>query len=121
MRVPRHWLQEYASPDLTTAELADRLDMTGTKVERVERFGVGDASAFVVGRVLAADPHPAADRLSVCRVDVGDGEAAQIVCGAPNVAAGQLVDGDVRRAVLLQPLHGDAHQPNCSRKRASLS
>jgi phenylalanyl-tRNA synthetase beta chain len=91
MRVPRHWLQEYASPDLTTAELADRLDMTGTKVERVERFGVGDASAFVVGRVLAADPHPDADRLSVCRVDVGDGEAAQIVCGAPNVAAGQTV------------------------------
>ncbi|HEV7461544.1 MAG TPA: phenylalanine--tRNA ligase subunit beta, partial [Solirubrobacteraceae bacterium] len=63
----------------------------GTKVERVERFGVGDPQAFVVGRVLAADPHPDADRLSVCRVDVGDGEAAQIVCGAPNVAAGQTV------------------------------
>ena len=91
MRVPRHWLEEYARPDLTTAELAERLDMTGTKVERVERFGVGDPAAFVVGRVLAADPHPDADRLSVCRVDLGDGEAAQIVCGAPNVAAGQTV------------------------------
>ncbi len=91
MRVPLRWLHDFTRPELTTAELADRLDMTGTKVERVERFGVGDPAAFVVGRVLAADPHPDADRLSVCRVDVGDGEAAQIVCGAPNVAAGQTV------------------------------
>jgi phenylalanyl-tRNA synthetase beta chain len=90
MRVPLEWLHEYVRPDLPTAQLAERLDMTGTKVERVEHHGVGAPEAFVVGRVLAAEPHPDADRLSVCRVDVG-GQEATIVCGAPNVAAGQTV------------------------------
>ena len=65
--------------------------MTGTKVERVLRHGVGDPDGFVVGRVLEADRHPDADRLTVCRVAVGDGEVARIVCGAPNVAQGQTV------------------------------
>jgi phenylalanyl-tRNA synthetase beta chain len=91
MRVPRQWLHDYVRPELTTAELADRLDMTGTKVERIVRHGVGEPAAFVVGRVLAADRHPDADRLTVCTVDVGAGEPAQIVCGAPNVAPGQTV------------------------------
>ena len=57
----------------------------------IEHHGVGALDRFVVGRVLEADQHPNADRLSVCRVDVGDGDPAQIVCGAPNVAAGQTV------------------------------
>ena len=65
--------------------------MTGTKVERIHRHGVGALEHFVVGKVLEAERHPDADRLTVCRVDVGDGEPAQIVCGAPNVAAGQTV------------------------------
>jgi phenylalanyl-tRNA synthetase beta chain len=91
MRVPRHWLHEYCRPELETSALAERLDLTGTKVERVDRYGVGTLEAFVVGRVLEAERHPDADRLSVCRVDVGDAEPAQIVCGAPNVAAGQTV------------------------------
>ncbi|MDQ4041338.1 MAG: phenylalanine--tRNA ligase subunit beta, partial [Actinomycetota bacterium] len=76
---------------MPVAELAERLDMTGTKVERVERHGVGALDAFVVGRVLEAQRHPDADRLTVCRVDVGGGAQASIVCGAPNVAAGQTV------------------------------
>ncbi len=91
MRVPLHWLHEYCRPDASATALAQRLDMTGTKVERVLRHGVGAPEAFVVGRVLEADVHPDADRLQVCRVDVGAGEPAQIVCGAPNVAAGQTV------------------------------
>jgi phenylalanyl-tRNA synthetase beta chain len=90
MRLPLEWLHEYARPAMSAAQLAERLDMTGTKVERIERHGVGAAEAFVVGRVLEAEPHPDADRLSVCRVDVGGAEAS-IVCGAPNVAAGQTV------------------------------
>src|SRR4051794_8562975 len=65
--------------------------MTGTAVERVTRHGVGELEAFVVGRVLDAERHPDADRLTVCRVAVGEGDVAQIVCGAPNVAAGQTV------------------------------
>ncbi len=91
MRVPIDWLHEYCRPDLDTAALADRLAMTGTEVERIEHHGVGALDKFVVGRVLKTDQHPDADRLSVCLVDVGDGEPSQIVCGAPNVAAGQTV------------------------------
>jgi phenylalanyl-tRNA synthetase beta chain len=91
MRVPVKWLNEYVEPDLDVHALAERLAMTGTEVERVERHGVGALENFVVGRVLKAEQHPEADRLRVCLVDIGSGEAQQIVCGAPNVAAGQTV------------------------------
>ncbi|HEY5188776.1 MAG TPA: phenylalanine--tRNA ligase subunit beta [Solirubrobacteraceae bacterium] len=91
MRVPIEWLHEYCRPELTTAALAERLAMTGTEVERVEHHGVAGLDAFVVGRVLSAEQHPDADRLRVCAVDLGEAEPSQIVCGAPNVAAGQTV------------------------------
>jgi len=91
MRVPLSWLHEYVRPSIDTHALADRLALTGTEVERVERHGVGELQNFVIGRVLEAEQHPNADRLRVCVVDVGDGSPSQIVCGAPNVAAGQTV------------------------------
>jgi len=91
MRVPVEWLEEYCRPDLPVEQLATRLAMTGTEVDRIDHHGVGALDRFVVGRVLSAQQHPDADRLTVCEVDVGDGAPAQIVCGAPNVAAGQLV------------------------------
>ena len=91
MRVPLTWLHEYCAPDLDAFALAERLAMTGTEVERVERHGVTALEHFVVGKVLQAQQHPDADRLRVCLVDTGDGEPSQIVCGAPNVAAGQTV------------------------------
>ena len=91
MRVPIEWLREYVEPDLDTNALAERLALTGTEVERVERHGVNALENFVIGRVLEAEQHPNADRLRVCVVDTGDGEPSQIVCGAPNVAAGQTV------------------------------
>ena len=90
MRVPLSWLREYCDPGLEPAALADRLVMTGTEVERVETVGPPSAEGFVIGQVLSAEQHPDADRLRVCRVDTGDGERT-IVCGAPNVAAGQTV------------------------------
>ena len=90
MRLPLDWLHEYCRPELD-AELGDRLTLTGLELERIERHGVGGPDGFVVGRVLSAEPHPDADRLTVCSVDVGAGEPEQIVCGAPNVAAGQTV------------------------------
>ena len=68
--------------------------MTGTKVEAIHHHGVGTAELFVVGRVLEVAPHPDADRLKVCKVDVGLDSSrapATIVCGAPNVASGQTV------------------------------
>jgi phenylalanyl-tRNA synthetase beta chain len=91
MRVPLEWLHEYCAPALDANALAYRLAMTGTEVERVERHGVSALENFVIGKVIDAGRHPDADRLSVCLVDVGDGEPKQIVCGAPNVAAGQTV------------------------------
>jgi phenylalanyl-tRNA synthetase beta chain len=91
MRVPLQWLREYVDPPLDTHALADRLTMTGTKVEAIHHHGVSALDHFVVGRVLEADQHPNADRLSVCLVDIGGGAPQQIVCGAPNVAAGQTV------------------------------
>jgi phenylalanyl-tRNA synthetase beta chain len=90
MRVPYSWLREHCDPSIGAEELAERLAMTGTEVERVATVGPPAAEGFVVGRVLAAEPHPNADRLRVCTVDTGDGERT-IVCGAPNVAAGQTV------------------------------
>ncbi|MGO9498456.1 MAG: phenylalanine--tRNA ligase subunit beta [Solirubrobacteraceae bacterium] len=91
MRVPLEWLHEYVVPDLDTLALAERLAMTGTEVERIERHGVAALENFVIGRVLEAEPHPNADRLRICVVDIGDDAPSQIVCGAPNVAAGQTV------------------------------
>ncbi len=91
MRVPLNWLREYVDPPLDTYHLADRLTMTGTKVEAVLRHGVDALENFVVGRVLEAEQHPGADRLSVCLVDIGGAAPQQIICGAPNVAAGQTV------------------------------
>jgi phenylalanyl-tRNA synthetase beta chain len=85
------WLRKYCDPQLSTAEIAERFDLTGTEVARIERVGVGDPHGFVVGRVLEAERHPDADRLTVCTVDVGEAEPETIVCGAPNVAAGQTV------------------------------
>ena len=95
MKVPYSWMAEYCDPGLPPAELAEKLAMTGTEVERVVTTGPADPSGFVVGLVTACERHPDADRLSVCTVDTGDGETGggkrTIVCGAPNVAAGQTV------------------------------
>jgi phenylalanyl-tRNA synthetase beta chain len=90
MRVPYSWLREYCDPGVGVEEIAERLVMTGTEVERIGTVGPPEAEGFVVGRVASAEQHPNADRLRVCRVETGDGERT-IVCGAPNVAAGQTV------------------------------
>lgn len=91
MRVPTEWLAEYCDAGLSVDELADRLAMTGTEVERIVRHGVASSEGFVVGKVLTREQHPDADKLSVCSVDVGEGDPVTIVCGAPNVDAGQTV------------------------------
>jgi phenylalanyl-tRNA synthetase beta chain len=93
MRVPLPWLREYCDPALDVHQIEERLTMTGTKVEAIHHHGVPAVEGFVVGRVLSAEQHPDADRLKVCSVDIGaeDEQPATIVCGAPNVAAGQTV------------------------------
>jgi len=93
MRAPLAWLREYCDPPLDVRAIASRLTMTGTKVEAIHHHGVGAVEPFVVGRVLEVAPHPDADRLKVCKVDLGPASPAPatIVCGAPNVASGQTV------------------------------
>ncbi len=186
MRLPLFWMTDYVDPGLSPAKLAERLDLTGTEVDRVFTHGVTALDNFVVGRVLSAEQHPDADRLRVCEVDDGSGSPRTIVCGAPNVAGGhvrraaddllglgavadvdladaqavgvgvllgaehladhevleradavvvhgldlraghrqallELLDGQGGVGVLREPFDGNAHQPNCSRKRRSLS
>jgi phenylalanyl-tRNA synthetase beta chain len=84
------WLRQFVDIPVDVAALAHDLSMHGLKVERVESRGVTEP-LVVVGHVLEAGPHPDAQRLRVCRVDVGNGQPLEIVCGAPNVAAGQHV------------------------------
>ncbi len=91
MRAPLPWLCEYCDPELDVHAIEERLTMTGTKVEAIHHHGVPSGENFVVGRVLSAERHPDADRLKVCSVDIGEEQPATIVCGAPNVAAGQTV------------------------------
>jgi phenylalanyl-tRNA synthetase beta chain len=100
MRVPVSWLRAYCDPGLSTEEIGHRLAMSGTEPERIERIGIGSTENFVVGRVEGAVPHPQADRLKVCVVDVGEDDSRTIVCGAPNVTAGQTVAVALPGAVL---------------------
>ncbi len=95
MRAPLSWLREYVTVDASTAEIAHRLAISALEVERVIDVGVpevdGNLGHFLVGRVLEVVPHPNADRLRLCQVDVGEGDARQIVCGAWNFEAGATV------------------------------
>jgi phenylalanyl-tRNA synthetase beta chain len=90
MRVPESWLREHCDPDLSVEELADLIALRTTEVERVARLGPESGDGFVVGAVVSVERHPNADRLSVCEVATGEATRT-IVCGAPNVAAGQIV------------------------------
>ena len=88
MKVPLSWLREYVDLDLPVAELAQRLTMAGVEVGEI--IEIGDWQECFVGEVLAVQPHPQADRLTLCRVTTGT-EELEVVCGAPNVATGQKV------------------------------
>ncbi len=90
MKFSEQWLREWVSPQLATQALADQITMAGLEVDAVEPV----AAVFegvVVAEVLERVQHPDADKLSVCRVSDGSAEPVQVVCGAPNVAAGQKV------------------------------
>ena len=99
MRAPNSWLRAYCDPDLSVEELAEELAMHSIEVERISHLGAPSPEAFVVGRVLAVERHPDADKLSVCEVDAGEG-GRTIVCGASNVAAGQTVPVALPGAVM---------------------
>jgi phenylalanyl-tRNA synthetase beta chain len=104
MRVPLSWLREYVPIEVPLDELTEKLSVASAEVEGIERIGVTDADGnlerFRVGRVLEAEKHPNADRLQLCRVDVGEGEPRQIVCGAWNFGPGATVAVALPGAVL---------------------
>ena len=87
MQFSEHWLRTWVNPPLDSDALAHTLTMAGLEVEESRPFAPA-SSGIVVGLVLEVARHPNADRLSVCKVDVGTGTALNIVCGAPNVVAG---------------------------------
>jgi phenylalanyl-tRNA synthetase beta chain len=95
MRVPVSWLREYVPLEMPLDDLATRLSVSSAEVEAIERRGVpdqdGNLGRFLVGRVVEAVKHPNADRLQLCRVDVGAEEPLQIVCGAWNFGPGATV------------------------------
>lgn len=89
MKVTLNWLKEFVDFDLSAVELADKLDLSGTAVESIMHLGAR-FDKIVVGEIAAVEKHPNADRLNICEVRLGN-ETARIVCGAPNVQAGQKV------------------------------
>lgn len=99
MLISYNWLKEYVNIKISPSELADRITKSGIEVEMVESLNKG-ISGVVVGYVQECIQHPNADKLRVCKVDIGQGEVSQIVCGAPNVAQGQKVAVAVPGAVL---------------------
>ena len=89
MLLPINWVKDYVEIDVSTEELAEMLTMTGSNAEEIISLRE-EISNVVVGKILSVESHPNADRLLVCKVDVGK-EVIQVVTGADNVASGQLV------------------------------
>ncbi len=87
MQFSEHWLREFVDPQLDTGALGHLLTMAGLEVEECNPVAA-DFQGLVVARIVDTAPHPDADKLKVCTVDDGSGEMLQVVCGAPNAAAG---------------------------------
>jgi phenylalanyl-tRNA synthetase beta chain len=87
MRFSEHWLRAWVNPALTAEQLGAQLTMAGLELDALEP-AAPPFSGVVVARILAAEPHPDADKLRVCQVDDGTGHPVQVVCGAPNARAG---------------------------------
>ncbi len=118
MNISYKWLKEYVDFDLTAQQVADALTSTGLEVDALEEVQSikGGLKGLYVGKVLTCEMHPNSDHLHVTTVDLGKGEPSQIVCGAPNVAAGQkvivadlgcvLYDGDKEFVIKKSKLRG---------------
>lgn len=90
MLISNEWLKEYVTIDDSVSNLAERITRTGIEVDDLIDY-TKDIKNLVVGFVKSKEKHPDADKLNVCQVDIGEDEPVQIVCGAPNVGAGQYV------------------------------
>jgi phenylalanyl-tRNA synthetase beta chain len=87
MKFTLSWLKDYLDTDASLEDILDRLNMIGLEVEEVTNRA-DRLKPFKIAKVLEAEQHPNADRLRVLKVDTGDGEPVQVVCGAPNARAG---------------------------------
>ena len=127
MNISYKWLKEYVDFDLTPQEVADALTSSGLEVGALEEVQTikGGLKGLYVGKVLTCDSHPDSDHLHVTKVDIGKAEPSQIVCGAPNVKAGQkvivadigcvLYDGDKEFVIKKSRLRGvDSHGMICA-------
>ena len=93
MKISYNWLKDYIACDLTPEQIGEVLTAIGLEVEGIDKVETipGGLKGVVVGKVLTCEKHPDADRLRITTVNLGEGEPVQIVCGAPNVEAGQKV------------------------------
>ncbi len=118
MNISYKWLREYVDTTLTAHEVAEALTSIGLEVGGVEEVQAirGGLQGLVVGHVLTCEPHPNSDHMHICTVNIGSADIQQIVCGAPNVAAGQkvivatlgtkLYDGDKESVIKKSKLRG---------------
>lgn len=122
MKVSFNWLKEYISSEVDLNEMVEILTNSGLEVGSIEKFESveGGLEGLVVGEVLEVSKHPNADRLSLTKVDVGNGEVKSIVCGAPNVKAGQKVPVALVGA-MLYPTDGDSFKIKKGKIRGEVS
>ena len=128
MNVTLNWLKTYIDFEFSPSELADQLTMLGVEVESIKQLGA-ELEGVVVGSVTSIRPHPNADKLVLCQVDVGETKELQIVCGAPNVREGMLAPVATIGATLpagftikRAKLRGEtSHGMLCSEKELGLS
>jgi len=122
MNISYNWLRQYIDTDKEVAEIEEILTDIGLEVEGSETFQSiqGGLKGMVVGHVLECGKHPGADKLSLTKVDIGTGEPIQIVCGAPNVAAGQKVIVATVGA-MLYPIKGEPFKIKKSKIRGESS
>ncbi|MEE1037898.1 MAG: phenylalanine--tRNA ligase subunit beta [Eubacterium sp.] len=106
MLVSLEWLKDYVDIDgISAEEFCDRMIMTGSNLETCEELGAG-IDGVKLGKILAIEKHPDADKLVVCKIDVGGEEPIQIVTGAPNVYEGAFIPVAVHGSTIPGPLHG---------------
>ena len=128
MNVTLNWLKTYIDFDFSPDKLAERLTMLGIEVESVKQLGAA-LEGVVVGQVTSIKPHPNADKLVLCQVDIGETDALQIVCGAPNVYEGMLapvatIGTDLPTGITIKraKLRGEeSHGMLCSEKELGIS
>lgn len=122
MKISYNWLNTFIKTDLTPEQIAEHLTSSGLEVEGLERFESvkGGLRGIVVGHVVEKEKHPDADKLSLTKVNVGKPELLHIVCGAPNVAAGQKVLVAMVGAKLF-PVSGEPFEIKKSKIRGAVS